>query len=190
VPWITTIGLDVPRNLFFRRMASTAQGKMSIRRQLKRRYAPAFFQKLQACLVGMSGLLVGARATSAITRVQCLAARPFPSCVQNRYPRARDDGRGPRFPRASRANRYSHAEVEAGLIVLSSTPMAVGTMQGLTVRKSKSSRSNALTVSPYRLGGVLDSRLEERARYHLARTLDFTARGTKRLVARCRLHIP
>jgi hypothetical protein len=38
-------------------MASTAQGKMSIRRQLKRRYAPAFFQKLQACLVGMSGLL-------------------------------------------------------------------------------------------------------------------------------------
>ena len=76
----------------------------------------------------------GARATSAITRVQCLAARPFPSCVQNRYPRARDDGRGPRFPRASRANRYSRAEVEAGLIVLSSTPMAVGTMQGLTVR--------------------------------------------------------
>ena len=55
------IGLDVPRNLFFRRMASTAQGKMSIRRQLKRRYAPAFIQKLQACLVGMSGLLVGAR---------------------------------------------------------------------------------------------------------------------------------
>jgi hypothetical protein len=35
--------------------------KMSIRRQLKRRYAPAFIQKLQACLVGMSGLLVGAR---------------------------------------------------------------------------------------------------------------------------------
>jgi hypothetical protein len=97
---------------------------------------------------------------------------------------------GPRFPRASRANKYSHAEVEAGLIVLSSTPMAVGTMQGLTVRKSKSSRSNALTVSPYRLGGVLDSRLEERARYHLARTLDFTARGTKRHVARCRVYIP
>jgi hypothetical protein len=79
------IGLDVPQNLFFGRMASTAQGKMSIRRQLKRRYAPAFIQKLQACLVGMSGLLVGARATSAITRVQCLAARPFPSCVQNRW---------------------------------------------------------------------------------------------------------
>jgi hypothetical protein len=81
------IGLDVPRNLFFGRMASTAQGKMSIRRQLKRRYAPAFIQKLQACLVGMSGLLVGARATSSITRVQCLAARPFPSCVQNTLPR-------------------------------------------------------------------------------------------------------
>jgi hypothetical protein len=48
-----------------------------------------------------------------------LAARPFPSCVQNRYPSARDEGRGPRFPRASRANRYSRAEVEAGLIVLS-----------------------------------------------------------------------
>ena len=51
MPWITTIGLDDPRNLFFRRMASTAQGKMSIRRQIKRRYAPAFFQKLQAWLV-------------------------------------------------------------------------------------------------------------------------------------------
>jgi hypothetical protein len=153
VPWITTIGLDVPRNLFFRRMASTVQGKMSIRRQLKRRYAPAFFQKLQACLVGMSGLLVGARATSAITRVQCLAARPFPSCVQNRYPRARDDGRGPRFPRASRANRYSRAEVEAGLIVLSSTPMAVGTMQGLTVRveqKLSSKCAHGLALPPRR----------------------------------------
>ena len=30
----------------------------------------------------MSGLLVG-RAPLAITRVQCLAARPIPSCVQN-----------------------------------------------------------------------------------------------------------
>jgi hypothetical protein len=41
-------------------MASTAQGKMSIRRQLKRRYAPAFFQKLQACLgwhVWVAGVL-------------------------------------------------------------------------------------------------------------------------------------
>jgi hypothetical protein len=63
VPWITTIGLDIPRNLFFLRcMAWTAQGKVSIRRQLKRRYVLAFFQKLQACLVGIESRATSERA--------------------------------------------------------------------------------------------------------------------------------
>jgi transposase len=34
-------------------MASTRKGKVMIRRQLKRRYVLAFFQKLQPCLVGI-----------------------------------------------------------------------------------------------------------------------------------------
>ena len=167
MPWITTIGLDVPRNLFFRRMASTAQGKMSIRRQLKRRYAPAFSQKLQACLVGMSGLLVGARATSAITRVQCLAARPFPSCVQNRYPRARDDGRG----RVSRARRDRIDIATLKWKQVSSCSLRRQWRSELC-RDLQLGRAKALVQmrsrSRPRLGGVLDSRLEERARYHLA----------------------
>ena len=49
---ITTIGLDIAKSVF-QVHGIDAQGKVMIRRQLKRRYVLAFFQKLQACLVGI-----------------------------------------------------------------------------------------------------------------------------------------
>ena len=75
---------------------------------LKRRNAPAFFQKLQACLVGVSGLLVGARHIidnqGAVSRCKAIPKlRPEQLAGDDGCRRARDDGRGPRFPRASRA---------------------------------------------------------------------------------------
>jgi transposase len=49
---VTTIGLDIAKSVF-QVHAIDAEGKVIIRRQLKRRYVLAFFQKLPPCLVGI-----------------------------------------------------------------------------------------------------------------------------------------
>ena len=49
---ITTIGLDIAKSVF-QVHGVDAQGKVIVRRQLKRRYVLAFFQKLPPCLVGI-----------------------------------------------------------------------------------------------------------------------------------------
>ena len=49
---ITTIGLDIAKSVF-QVHGVDAEGKVLIRRKLKRRYVLAFFQKLPPCLVGI-----------------------------------------------------------------------------------------------------------------------------------------
>ena len=49
---VTTIGLDIAKSVF-QVHGIDAEGKVLIRRQLKRRYVLAFFQKLYPCLVGI-----------------------------------------------------------------------------------------------------------------------------------------
>ncbi len=49
---ITTIGLDIAKSIFQVHGIDT-EGKVVFRRQLKRRYVLAFFQKLPPCLVGI-----------------------------------------------------------------------------------------------------------------------------------------
>ena len=49
---ITTVGLDIAKSVF-QVHGVDAAGQVVIRRQLKRRYVLAFFQKLPACLVGI-----------------------------------------------------------------------------------------------------------------------------------------
>ena len=49
---VTTIGLDIAKSVF-QVHGIDAIGKVVIRRQLKRRYVLAFFQKLPPCLVGI-----------------------------------------------------------------------------------------------------------------------------------------
>src|SRR5574342_504482 len=49
---VTTIGLDIAKSVF-QVHGVDAQGEVLIRRQLKRRYVLAFFQKLPSCLVGI-----------------------------------------------------------------------------------------------------------------------------------------
>ena len=49
---VTTIGLDIAKSVF-QVHGIDAEGKVLIRRQLKRRYVVAFFEKLQPCLVGI-----------------------------------------------------------------------------------------------------------------------------------------
>jgi transposase len=49
---ITTIGLDIAKSVF-QVHGVDAEGKVLIRRQLKRRYVLAFFEKLPPCLVGI-----------------------------------------------------------------------------------------------------------------------------------------
>ena|SRR6516165_1485902 len=48
---ITTIGLNIAKSIFQVHRVD-AQGKVIVRRQLKRRYVLAFFQKLPPCLLG------------------------------------------------------------------------------------------------------------------------------------------
>ena len=48
---ITTIGLDIAKSVF-QVHGVDAAGQVVIRRQLKRRYVLAFFQKLPPCLIG------------------------------------------------------------------------------------------------------------------------------------------
>src|ERR1700730_11720791 len=49
---ITTIGLDIAKSVF-QVYGVDAEGNVILRRQLKRRYVLAFFQKLPPCLVGI-----------------------------------------------------------------------------------------------------------------------------------------
>src|SRR5216683_3207287 len=49
---ITTIGLDIAKSVF-QVHGVDADGNVVIRRQLKRRYVLAFFQKLPPCLIGI-----------------------------------------------------------------------------------------------------------------------------------------
>ena len=49
---ITTIGLDIAKSVF-QVHAVGAEGQVVLRRQLKRRYVLAFFQKVPPCLVGI-----------------------------------------------------------------------------------------------------------------------------------------
>jgi transposase len=49
---ITTIGLDIAKSVF-QVHGVDAVGQVFIRRQLKRRYVLAFFQKQPSCLIGM-----------------------------------------------------------------------------------------------------------------------------------------
>lgn len=55
---ITTIRLDIAKSVF-QVHGVDAAGEVVIRRQLKRRYVLAFFEKLPPCLVGMPGLQFG-----------------------------------------------------------------------------------------------------------------------------------
>jgi len=49
---ITTIGLDIAKSVF-QVHGIDAAGHVVMRRQLKRRYVLAFFQKMGACVVGI-----------------------------------------------------------------------------------------------------------------------------------------
>jgi transposase len=49
---ITTVGLDIAKSVF-QVHAVDAEGNVAIRRQLKRRYVLAFFEKLPPCLIGI-----------------------------------------------------------------------------------------------------------------------------------------
>ena len=49
---ITTIGLDIAKSVF-QVHGVDAAGQVVIRRQLKRRYVLAFFQKVPPCLIGI-----------------------------------------------------------------------------------------------------------------------------------------
>jgi transposase len=62
---VTTIGLDIAKSVF-QVHGVDAAGQVVIRRQLKRRYVLAIFQKLPSCLVGIEACASGAAGALAI----------------------------------------------------------------------------------------------------------------------------
>jgi transposase len=52
VQTITTIGLDIAKSVF-QVHGVDAAGRVVLRRQLKRRHVPPFFQKPRPCLIGI-----------------------------------------------------------------------------------------------------------------------------------------
>ena len=54
---VTTIGLDIAKSVF-QVHGIDAEGKVIIRRRLKRRFVIGFFRKLPACLVGLEEMRV------------------------------------------------------------------------------------------------------------------------------------
>jgi hypothetical protein len=57
---VTTVGLDIAKSVFQVHGVDGA-GQVVIRRQLKRRYVLAFFEKLPACLVGIEACVAHPR---------------------------------------------------------------------------------------------------------------------------------
>jgi hypothetical protein len=70
---ITTIGFDIAKSIF-QVHGVDAEGKVLLRRQLKRRYVLAFFQKLPPCLVGIESGGVHIRPHMAHRCVYCAGA--------------------------------------------------------------------------------------------------------------------
>jgi transposase len=56
---VTTIGLDIAKSVFQVHGVDSG-GQVVLRRQLKRRYVLAFFEKLPPCLVGIEACPLGA----------------------------------------------------------------------------------------------------------------------------------
>ena len=75
---ITTIGLDIAKSVF-QVHGVDAAGEVVIRRQLKRRYVLAFFQKLSPCLVGIEAC------ASSHYSARTSGTRPYPR-KGNRHP--------------------------------------------------------------------------------------------------------
>ena len=69
---ITTIGLDIAKSVF-QVHGIDAEGQVVVRRQLKRRYVLAFFQKIPSCLVGIEacGRHIIGRASSRRSGTRC-----------------------------------------------------------------------------------------------------------------------
>src|ERR1035437_10015656 len=96
---ITAIGLDIAKSVF-QVHGIDAEDKVIIRRQLKRRYVLAFFQKLAPCLVGIEACASShywSRELKALGHTVRLMGWCSPSNV----------GRAPRTDRARRARQRS-----------------------------------------------------------------------------------
>ena len=96
---ITTIGFDIAKSVFLVHGVDAA-GEVVIRRQLKRRYVVAFFQKLPPCLIGMEACASShywSRELQALGHIVPDAAslrEALRQTTEERYGRCRGDLRG------------------------------------------------------------------------------------------------
>ena len=104
---VTTIGLDIAKSVFQVHCVDAA-GQVVIRRKLKRRTVPAFFQKLPPCLVGSGGppgygAVIGQEG-SFTQPTQAPRCRPSGSAMGRQY-RARGSSWLGLFPRGTAERR-------------------------------------------------------------------------------------
>ena len=76
---VTTIGLDIAKSVF-QVHGVDAAGKVVIRRQLKRRYVLAFFEKLAPCLVGIEACASSHHWSRELQALGHAASLDLPSC--------------------------------------------------------------------------------------------------------------
>jgi hypothetical protein len=82
---ITTIGLDIAKSVF-QVHGVDVEGNVVVRRQLKRRYVVAFFQKLPLCLVGIEACASShywSRVLQALGHTVCLMPPAYLNLMSN-----------------------------------------------------------------------------------------------------------
>ena len=92
---VTTIGLDIAKSVF-QVPGIDATGKVVIRRQLKRRYVLAFFEKLAPCLVGIEACASSHHWSRALQALGHTVRLMPPAYVKPYVKRRRNDAPTPR----------------------------------------------------------------------------------------------
>jgi hypothetical protein len=85
---VTTIGLDIAKSVF-QVHGVDAAGQVVVRRQLKRRYVLAFFQKLSPCLIGIEACASSHQLVARVAGTWCRLAYVKP------YVKRQKNDRGP-----------------------------------------------------------------------------------------------
>jgi transposase len=103
---VTTIGLDIAKSVF-QVHGVDCNGQVVIRRQLKRRYVLAFFEKLAPCLIGIEACASSHHRSRQLLALGHDVRLMPPSYVKPYVKRQKNDATGP-LCAGSRSLNYGH----------------------------------------------------------------------------------
>ena len=111
---VTTIGLDIAKSVF-QVHGVDAAGQVVVRRQLKRRYVLAFFEKLPPCLIGIEACASShhwSRELTGRSGTRCASMPPPRPYVKRRPGRYAVCGESQGRARAAGCSRPGHSPVD------------------------------------------------------------------------------